>query len=131
MIDNTFAGPHQNFFPEIDFYIHSLTKYVTGTGDTMGGVLLVPKKNFGKCALFLGSWSMSCPSLCPSCHDWLKTYLVRYRHAGKTAMSLSQRLRNHPHLSLLKTPKVSKGMEDPVPVFMIALKEVFLLQRNL
>src|SRR5262249_26786456 len=40
MLDNTFAGFHQHGEYEVDFYLHSLTKYASGTGDVMGGAVI-------------------------------------------------------------------------------------------
>ena len=40
VLDNTFAGLHNHGRFEIDYYIHSLTKYANGHGDTMGGIVI-------------------------------------------------------------------------------------------
>src|SRR5690606_31292554 len=40
VLDNTFAGLHNHGRFEIDYYLHSLTKYAGGHGDAMGGVVI-------------------------------------------------------------------------------------------
>ena len=40
VLDNTFAGVHQHGQFEIDIYLHSLTKFVSGHGDVMGGAAI-------------------------------------------------------------------------------------------
>src|SRR6185436_10327282 len=40
VMDNTFAGFHQHDEYEIDVFVHSLTKYASGTGDVMGGAVI-------------------------------------------------------------------------------------------
>lgn len=43
VMDNTFAGFHQHGQFDIDFYIHSLTKYAAGTSDVMGGAVIADR----------------------------------------------------------------------------------------
>ena len=40
VMDNTFAGFHQHGGYEVDVFVHSLTKYASGTGDVMGGAVI-------------------------------------------------------------------------------------------
>ena len=40
LLDNTLAGPHSHGELDIDLYVHSLTKYVSGHGDVMGGAII-------------------------------------------------------------------------------------------
>jgi len=40
VMDNTFAGFHQHGGYEVDLFVHSLTKYASGTGDVMGGAVI-------------------------------------------------------------------------------------------
>ena len=41
LLDNTLAGPHQHGSYDIDYFLHSLTKYVSGHGDVMGGAVII------------------------------------------------------------------------------------------
>ena len=40
VMDNTFAGFHQHGEYDVDVFVHSLTKYASGTGDVMGGAVI-------------------------------------------------------------------------------------------
>src|SRR5206468_755728 len=40
VMDNTFAGFHQHGDYDVDVFVHSLTKYASGTGDVMGGAVI-------------------------------------------------------------------------------------------
>src|ERR1700742_1693640 len=40
VLDNTFAGVHQHGQYEVDIFLHSLTKFVSGHGDVMGGAAI-------------------------------------------------------------------------------------------
>ena len=40
VLDNTFAGPHQHGQYDIDLFVHSLTKFVGGHGDVLGGAVI-------------------------------------------------------------------------------------------
>jgi len=40
LLDNTLAGPHSHGGLDIDLFVHSLTKYVSGHGDVMGGAII-------------------------------------------------------------------------------------------
>ena len=44
VLDNTFAGLHTHGRFEIDYFVHSLTKYANGHGDVMGGIVIADKK---------------------------------------------------------------------------------------
>ena len=44
VLDNTFAGLHNHGRYEIDYFVHSLTKYANGHGDVMGGIVIADKK---------------------------------------------------------------------------------------
>src|SRR5687768_15103258 len=44
VMDNTFAGFHQHGAYDIDVFVHSLTKYASGTGDVMGGAVIASQE---------------------------------------------------------------------------------------
>ena len=50
VLDNTFAGFHQHGEFDIDVFVHSLTKYASGTGDVMGGAVIARPTSFAACA---------------------------------------------------------------------------------
>jgi cystathionine beta-lyase/cystathionine gamma-synthase len=44
VLDNTFAGLHNHGSYPVDYYVHSLTKYASGHGDAMGGIVIGDSK---------------------------------------------------------------------------------------
>ena len=44
VMDNTFAGFHQHGEYDVDLFVHSLTKYASGTGDVMGGAVIARRE---------------------------------------------------------------------------------------
>ncbi len=48
VLDNTFGGLHNHGQYEIDYYVHSLTKYASGHGDVMGGAVIADQAKLGK-----------------------------------------------------------------------------------
>jgi len=97
LLDNTFAGVHQHGQYEIDLYLHSLTKFVSGHGDVMGGAAI------GQASLIQAlrsDFSVLGGVLDPHAafllQRGLKTYFVRYRAQCATAQRVAEFLANHP-----------------------------------
>ena len=40
LLDNTLAGVHNHAQFDVDVFVHSLTKYVSGHGDVLGGAVI-------------------------------------------------------------------------------------------
>ena len=57
ILDNTFGGLHNHGQFEVDYYIHSLTKYASGHGDVMGGVVIADRKSCGISSLWPPTWA--------------------------------------------------------------------------
>ena len=105
IMDNTFAGIHNHGSYEFDLYIHSLTKYVCGHGDTMGGVVLGKRqllKDIKFTAIELGA--VMDPRSAYLHLRGLKTYAVRYERACQNACLLAQRLEQHPGVAKIFYP---------------------------
>jgi cystathionine beta-lyase/cystathionine gamma-synthase len=105
VMDNTFAGFHQHGEYEVDLFLHSLTKYASGTGDVMGGAvigrgeLLRPMRtDFGALGGTLD------PHAAFLILRGLKTYFVRYRAQCASAMSIAQLLAAHPAVARVHYP---------------------------
>ena len=91
VLDNTFAGFHQHGGYEVDVYLHSLTKYASGTGDVMGGAVIARgeliralRSDFGALGGTLdphAAWLIL---------RGLKTYFVRYRAQCASALRIAQ-----------------------------------------
>jgi cystathionine beta-lyase/cystathionine gamma-synthase len=105
VIDNTFAGFHQHGEYEIDLFVHSLTKYASGTGDVMGGAVI------GRGELIEGmrpDFSVLGALLDPHAafliQRGLKTYFVRYREQTRAATKIAEHLAAHPAVSRVHYP---------------------------
>jgi cystathionine beta-lyase/cystathionine gamma-synthase len=105
VIDNTFAGFHQHGEYEIDLFVHSLTKYASGTGDVMGGAVI------GRGELIEGmrpDFSVLGALLDPHAafliQRGLKTYFVRYREQTRAATKIAEHLAHHPGVSRVHYP---------------------------
>jgi len=105
VLDNTFAGFHQHGGYDVDLYLHSLTKYASGTGDVMGGAVIARgeliralRKDFGA----LGG--MLDPHAAFLILRGLKTYFVRYRAQCASALRIAQRLAEHPVVARVHYP---------------------------
>ena len=95
-LDNTFAGFHNHGRFDIDFFIHSLTKYANGHGDTMGGIVIGASdriRTLKPLAVNMG------PTLDPTAASQIlrgmKTYYLRYRQHTENALAIAQYLAAH------------------------------------
>ena len=95
VMDNTFAGFHQHGGYEVDVFIHSLTKYASGTGDVMGGAVIGPTELIRALRTDFGALGGALdPHAAYLILRGLKTYFARYQaqcaSAGRIAHYLSQ-----------------------------------------
>ena len=86
VMDNTFAGFHQHGEYDVDLFVHSLTKYASGTGDVMGGAVIgrrelieAMRPDFSVLGALLD------PHAAFLIQRGLKTYFVRYREQTRAA----------------------------------------------
>ncbi len=105
MLDNTFAGFHQHGDFDIDLFVHSLTKYASGTGDVMGGAVIgrselirAMRSDFGVLGGTLD------PHAAFLILRGLKTYFVRYQAQCASAAQLAQLLAAHPAVARVHYP---------------------------
>jgi cystathionine beta-lyase/cystathionine gamma-synthase len=105
VLDNTFAGFHQHGGYDVDVYLHSLTKYASGTGDVMGGAVIARgeliralRKDFGVLGGTLD------PHAAFLILRGLKTYFVRYHAECASALRIAQRLAEHPVVARVHYP---------------------------
>jgi cystathionine beta-lyase/cystathionine gamma-synthase len=105
VMDNTFAGFHQHGEYDIDLFMHSLTKYASGTGDVMGGAVI------GRHELIEGmrpDFSVLGALLDPHAafliQRGLKTYFVRYHEQTRAAQAVAEHLAGHPAVSKVHYP---------------------------
>jgi cystathionine beta-lyase/cystathionine gamma-synthase len=97
VLDNTFAGVHQHGQYEIDIYLHSLTKFVSGHGDVMGGAAIA---SAGVIRALRRDFTLLGGVLDPHAafllQRGLKTYFVRYRAQCASAQRVAEFLSTHP-----------------------------------
>jgi cystathionine beta-lyase/cystathionine gamma-synthase len=105
VMDNTFAGFHQHGEYPIDLFVHSLTKYASGTGDVMGGAVIgrkelieVMRPDFAVLGALLD------PHAAFLVQRGLKTYFVRYREQTRAAQAVAEHLARHPAVSKVHYP---------------------------
>ena len=105
LLDNTLAGPHQHGHYEIDLFMHSLTKYVSGHGDVMGGAVMGSSELIRRLradfALFGGTLD---PHAAFLMQRGLKTYYLRYEAQTATAQQVAEFLSTHPAVGRVHYP---------------------------
>jgi len=111
VLDNTFAGLHNHGQFDVDFFVHSLTKYANGHGDTMGGIIIGSSGGIRSLKPFAVNMG---PTLDPAAAflilRGLKTYYLRYRQHSENAGALARFLQEQQHVSQVYYP----GLEsDP------------------
>ncbi|MFX1572408.1 MAG: trans-sulfuration enzyme family protein [Promethearchaeota archaeon] len=102
IVDNTFASPALQCPLDLgaDLVVESLTKYINGHGDCLGGAIVGPKHEIQNIRLF---WhEMEGPVLSPF-NAWLilrgiKTLNLRMARHSLNAMRLAQFLEKHPKI---------------------------------
>jgi cystathionine beta-lyase/cystathionine gamma-synthase len=97
VLDNTFAGVHQHGQYEIDIFLHSLTKFVSGHGDVMGGAAIASAdviRSLRRDFTLLGG--VLDPHAAFLLQRGLKTYFVRYQAQCASAQRIAEFLSTHP-----------------------------------
>ena len=86
VLDNTLAGFHQHGNTDVDLFIHSLTKYASGHGDVMGGVVIGSGEAIKRLRPdFVLMGGVLDPHAAFLIQRGLKTYLMRYQQQCDTA----------------------------------------------
>lgn len=105
VMDNTFAGFHQHGEYEVDLYLHSLTKYASGTGDVMGGAVIGRNELLrGMRTDFGALGGILDPHAAFLILRGLKTYFVRYQAQCASALGLAQLLAANPAVARVHYP---------------------------
>src|SRR5678815_2014214 len=105
VMDNTFAGFHQHGEYDVDLFVHSLTKYASGTGDVMGGAV-IGKRDLIEAMRpdFAVLGALLDPHAAFLIQRGLKTYFVRYREQTRAAQAVAEHLARHPAVSKVHYP---------------------------
>jgi len=105
VMDNTFAGFHQHGEYDIDVFVHSLTKYASGTGDVMGGAAIARSELIRAMRTdFVALGNALDPHAAFLIQRGLKTYFVRYAAQCANALRIAQLLATHPQVARVHYP---------------------------
>lgn len=105
VLDNTFAGLHNHGKFEIDYFVHSMTKYANGHGDVMGGIVIGEKKRIKAIKpLAVNMGSTLDPGAAFLMARGLKTYFLRYRQHSANALALAEFLAKRPEVAKVFYP---------------------------
>jgi cystathionine beta-lyase/cystathionine gamma-synthase len=91
VLDNTFAGLHNHGRFEIDYFVHSLTKYANGHGDVMGGIVIGDRKLIRAIKpLAVNMGAVLDPGAASLISRGLKTYYLRYERHSANALAIAE-----------------------------------------
>ncbi len=105
VVDNTFAGYHQHGEFPVDVFVHSLTKFASGTGDVMGGAVIANRDVLDQ---MRGDWNLFGATLDPHAAfallQGMRTYFLRYRAQSAAALELATMLEQHAAVARVHYP---------------------------
>ena len=105
VLDNTFAGLHQHGGYDVDVFVHSLTKYASGSGDVMGGAVIARSELIRALRTDFGALGGTLdPHAAFLILRGLKTYFVRYRAQSASALRIAQFLAEHAGVARVHYP---------------------------
>jgi cystathionine beta-lyase/cystathionine gamma-synthase len=91
VLDNTFAGLHNHGKYEIDYFVHSLTKYANGHGDAMCGAVIGDRKRMRAIKpLSVNMGAVLDPGVAFLATRGLKTYYLRYERHSANALAIAE-----------------------------------------
>ncbi|RPI57025.1 MAG: PLP-dependent transferase [Lysobacterales bacterium] len=91
VLDNTFAGLHNHGRYELDYFVHSMTKYANGHGDAMGGIVIGEKQRIRAIKpLATNMGAVLDPGVAYLMARGLKTYYLRYERHSENAQVLAE-----------------------------------------
>ena len=105
VLDNTFAGLHNHGKFDVDYYVHSLTKYANGHGDAMGGAVIADERRIRALrpqAVNLGA-TMD-PGVSYLILRGLKTYYLRYQRHCENTLAIARYLAGRPEVEQVFYP---------------------------
>jgi len=112
ILDNTFAGLHNHGQYEIDYYIHSLTKYAGGHGDAMGGIVIGGADRIRAIkALATNMGAILDPGAASLILRGLRTYYLRYERHCRNAQALAEYLESRPEVDQVFYPGLKSHPE--------------------
>ena len=111
VLDNTFGGLHNHGQFEIDYYIHSLTKYASGHGDVMGGVVIADRERLRDLKPLATNMGATLdPGAAFLILRGLRTYALRYGRHSESALAVAEFLNEHSRVERVWYPGLA---DDP------------------
>lgn len=105
LLDNTLAGLHNHGQFDVDIYVHSLTKYVSGHGDVLGGAVIANQAVIDELRADMAILGATLdPHAAFLIQRGLKTYFLRYERQCQNAVALADFLSTRPEVSALRYP---------------------------
>ena len=105
VLDNTFAGLHNHGRYDIDYFVHSMTKYANGHGDAMGGIVIGTKQRIKAIKpLAVNMGATLDPGVAFLMLRGLKTYYLRYERHSANALAIAEFLQQRPEVEQVFYP---------------------------
>lgn len=105
VLDNTFAGLHNHGRYDVDYFVHSLTKYANGHGDVMGGIVIAERKRIRAVKpLAVNMGAVLDPGAASLISRGLKTYYVRYERHSANALAIAEHLQKRNEVTKVYYP---------------------------
>jgi cystathionine beta-lyase/cystathionine gamma-synthase len=105
ILDNTFAGFHNHGQYGIDLYVHSLTKFASGHGDAMGGIVIGHADRIRSIKpLAVNMGAILDPGAAYYILRGMKTYYLRYERHCRNAQALAEYLSTRPEVDKVYYP---------------------------
>jgi methionine-gamma-lyase len=108
VVDNTFASPalQQPLKLGADFVVESLTKYINGHGDCLGGAIIGPQKHLSDIRYF---WLETQGAVLSPFNAWLilrgiRTLGIRMERHSENALKVAEFLEKHPNVKNVVYP---------------------------
>jgi cystathionine gamma-synthase/methionine-gamma-lyase len=113
VVDNTFATPYlcRPFMEGADYEVHSLTKYINGHGDVLGGSVTCAEKDFNALeSIICTQGNVLSPDCARLIQRGLATFPLRMEKHCENALAIARYLVARPEISRVRYP----GLEtDP------------------
>lgn len=105
VLDNTVAGLHNHARFDVDVFVHSLTKYVSGHGDVLGGAVIARAGIVDALRADMGILGAALdPHAAYLLQRGLKTYFLRWERQCRNAAAVADHLASRPEVSVLRYP---------------------------
>ncbi len=105
LLDNTLAGVHNHAQFDVDLFVHSLTKYISGHGDVLGGAVIASQSIIDALRADLEILGATLDAHAAFLMQrGLKTYFLRYERQCHNATALADHLASRPEVLRLRYP---------------------------